>query len=228
MSAPIAQVEETPDGLSVTGIAIPFGGRDLDGERFTAATDLALSWFPSEGRPMLFDHAKDALIGTEVVGRQIERRVTEAGIWIKAQLDRRARWFALVQELLARGALGFSSGAMGHLVQKSKGGDILRWPWVEVSLTATPASTQTPVIYAVKSATAIEHLTAVEAMVAVAHVKAAGNVLPADELHAIAARVGSIEAARQAELRAIVRRAESASVDQGELQAIARNASRRG
>jgi hypothetical protein len=163
MSALKTQVTvESADDLTIAGLAVPFGDRDLDGETFDQDTDFCLSWFADGGRPILYHHGLDGAIKTEVVGRQVEADVREEGIWIKAQLDRRSRWLTRVMALLRRGSLGWSSGAMAHLVEATKTGRITRWPIVEFSLTPTPASPRTAVFaYAVKSALAMEHLAAV-------------------------------------------------------------------
>ncbi len=136
----------------IRGLAMPFGGpldgRDVDGETFTPDTDLCLDWFPN-GRPLLYHHGLDGELKTAVVGRQLEVETDEEGAWVKAQLDKRSRYYARVKQLIDQEALGFSSGAMPHLV-KTKNGVIERWPWVELSLTPTPANTHAQV-YAVKA-----------------------------------------------------------------------------
>lgn len=228
------------DPLVISGLAIPFGGKDLDGEYFDSETDLHLSWFePDQGRPILYHHGLNAETGVAVVGRQTALKITAEGAWIEAQLDARSRYVARIQALLARGALGFSSGAMGHLARTLKDGRIVSWPWVETSLTVSPANARA-VVYAVKSTAE-----------AIAHIGAAGTRIPVQlrelqhvdatqgDMRAIAgqADIGSargrkrhdetilaaqrslarIDAARQAELRAI-----AAKADAPELQAMAR------
>ena len=133
----------------IEGLAIPFGGplsgNDLDGERFTAQTDLALDWYPN-GRPLLYEHGKDSTLGVQVVGRQVSVKQTEEGMWAEAQLNRAHRYAEHIRELVAAGKLFFSSGSVGHLVERA-GEKITRWPFVELSLTPTPANP-----YAVASA----------------------------------------------------------------------------
>lgn len=152
----------------IEGLAIPFGGpaylggKDFHGETFGPDTDLALDWFPNEGRPFLFGHGLDPEIKATVVGRQISRTLTKAGHWVQVQLDKRSRYMADIQTLIDEGALSFSSGAVPHLVKTTDEGRIKSWPWVELSATPTPANPDAAV-YAVKSADAIEHLTAVKA-----------------------------------------------------------------
>lgn len=152
----------------IEGLAIPFGGlaylggKDFHGETFGPDTDLALDWFPNEGRPFLYGHGLDPEIKATVVGRQISRTLTKAGHWVQVQLDKRSRYMADIQSLIDAEALSFSSGAVPHLVKTTDEGRIKSWPWVELSGTPTPANPDAAV-YAVKSADAVEHLSAVKA-----------------------------------------------------------------
>lgn len=127
-------------------LAVPFGGhmpggKDFDGEFFSPRTDLCLDWFP-HNRPLLYDHGMDAKTTVGVIGRVDSTTATkdDDGWWVTAQLDRSASYHGLIRELINHDALYASSGAMPHLTQKSKSGEILRWPWVELSLTPTPAN----------------------------------------------------------------------------------------
>ncbi len=137
----------------IRGLAIPFGGpiagKDIDGEAFSRETDLCLDWFPN-GRPLLYHHGLDGAVKTAVIGRQTEVEIDDEGAWVKAELDKRSRWYSRVKQLIDEGATGFSSGAMAHLVRTRKDGQIMSWPWVELTLTPTnanPAAT----VYAIKS-----------------------------------------------------------------------------
>ena len=145
--------------LSIEGLAIPyggpFGGKDLEGEFFTKNTDFCLDWFPV--RPTIYDHGLDDALKTSVVGQVTKHDPIDDGIWAKAQLDKNHRYLNAIQELIDKGALGFSSGAMSHLVDvDKKTGEIKKWPWVELSLTPIPANPDA-LVYAVKSATAVAH-----------------------------------------------------------------------
>src|SRR5574338_142923 len=105
----------------IEGLAVPYGGpfsgKDLHGESFGPDTDLALDWFPNEGRPALFHHGLDPELKTSVVGRQVEREERDAGHWVRVQLDRRNRYFDQIKQMVDEGALSFSSGSIGHLVK---------------------------------------------------------------------------------------------------------------
>lgn len=187
----------------ITGIAIPYGSpdrRDGHGEWFDADTDMLLDWFGE--RPLLLHHGRSDA-GPVAVGRVIAVEKRPEGLWVRAQLDRAGAWFARVRDMLQAGSLGFSSGALAHLVKTDPSGRILRWPWVELSLTPSPASADAR-IYSVKSDAALAHFAA-------AGLKATGldDLLADDDLDAIRDNV-----------EAIVQRAGAERVDRGELIAI--------
>jgi len=129
------------DGIEGLGMPFggPFNGQDLDGERFTEKTDFAFDWFAE--RPLLYQHGLDDP-GISVVGRVKSWELrADLGVWVQAQLDKSHEYFGAVKELIKKGKLFFSSGAMRHLVEtNSKTGEIKRWPWVELSLTPTPSN----------------------------------------------------------------------------------------
>jgi hypothetical protein len=129
-------------------LAIPFfgpkelGGRDLDGEFFSAKTDLCTSWYPVQ-RPLLYEHGLRPGPDVAPVGKVDSATLTTeegVGVWVEAELDRQARYFEHIRRLVEQKRLYASSGAMPHLVKTAPGGEILRWPWVELSLTPVPAN----------------------------------------------------------------------------------------
>lgn len=135
---------------TIAGLAIPFGApddRDLDGEYFTVKTDLAMDWFPEGGRPVLYDHGLDDEMRTIKIGQQTDYEVRDEGVWAESQLGRNVRYRKAIDKLIAEGALGYSSGAVPHLTQKSRSGEITRWPWVELSVTPIPAHPGTLIHY---------------------------------------------------------------------------------
>lgn len=148
------------------GLAIPYGGpfngRDLDGEFFTKDTNFCLDWFPV--RPLIYDHGLDPTIKTAVVGQTVDVMPQDDGIWARVQLDVRNRYLRAIQDLVQKSALGFSSGAMSHLVRvDDKTGEIKQWPWVELSTTPTPANPDA-IVYTVKSwAELAQHMAGLDA-----------------------------------------------------------------
>jgi len=124
-------------------LAIPFGGplaggKDLDGEYFSPRTDIKADWFPT--RPVLWHHAQDQSVKDAMLGTEDDLTKEDDGWWGTMWLDRSARYWAHVSALLAAGKVYGSSGALGHLVQKAKDGEILTWPHIEQTLTPTPAN----------------------------------------------------------------------------------------
>ena len=151
-------------------LAVPFGGprelggKDLDGEYFSAKTDLCTSWYPVQ-RPLLYEHGKHADVDVAPVGKVDSTTVSvedEVGVWVEAELDRQAQYYEHIRRLVEQKKLYASSGAMGHLVKRADDGHLDRWPWVELSLTPTPANP----------------LARVEAKTAVKHYEAAGITPP--------------------------------------------------
>lgn len=159
-----AIIETEGADILLEGLAIPFGGRDAEGQSFGPETDLMPDWFPNEGRPGLYQHGLDPTIKTGVVGRQVERELRDKGWWVRVQLDRYSQWRKAILELAERGVLFFSSGAVPHLVKVASDGRIKIWPWVELSMTTTPMSPQTGA-YRVTEGKAIEHLAAIKAAI---------------------------------------------------------------
>ena len=133
----------------IEGLAIPFGGpkngRDLDAQFFSKDTDFLLGDY--EKRPLRYHHGKDTVVQWERVGFQVKADIRDEGVWVQAQIDLASEYAERLQKLLSsedadgNDVLKFSSGAQEHgvLIDWSTG-SIKRWPWVELSLTPTPAN----------------------------------------------------------------------------------------
>ncbi len=138
------------DVAVVAGYGVLFGGEDLTGERFTHETDFVFDLVPV--KPVYYDHASQDAV-KHSIGRVVHLDVDARGVWVEAQLDRRAAYVEDVLELVRQGALGYSSGSVVHLVRR-EGPVIKAWPLVEFSLTPTPAEPRTAVVQ-VKSGAAV-------------------------------------------------------------------------
>jgi hypothetical protein len=165
-----ARTVKAAEGGALDILAVPFGGpfagKDFDGQRFSDRTDLCLAWFPQQ-RPLLWHHGLeegDDRPGVEPIGTVDVSTAAkdDAGWWVRAQLDAGSKYWRHIMRLLDADALYASSGAMAHLVKIADDGEILRWPWVELSLTPTPSN-----LFAI-----------VQAADAKAHYKSAGLDLP--------------------------------------------------
>lgn len=122
----------------VGGYGVVFGGKDLEGETFTPETDFAIGYVPQPR--VYYDHALRDL--KHFLGSVASIKADETGLWIEAELDRSRAYVDMVLELVQKGALGWSSGSIGHLVDRD-GGLIKSWPIAEFSLTPTPAEPRT-------------------------------------------------------------------------------------
>lgn len=132
----IAQDDNT---ATVAGYGVVFGGKDLEGETFTKSTDFMLELAPT--KPIYYDHALQPEV-THPLGVTLKAIPDEIGIWVEAQLQRSKRYVTEVLKLVEEGVIGWSSGSVGHLVQR-EGKSIKRWPIIEFSLTPTPAEPRT-------------------------------------------------------------------------------------
>jgi HK97 family phage major capsid protein len=126
------------DTAVVGGWGVVYGGQDLYGETFTKSTDYMLDLVPS--KPVLYDHSLGEV--KHIIGKTLKVEPMEAGLWVEAELNRNAEYVAHILELVQKGALGWSSGSVSHLVRMD-GSNIKTWPVVEFSLTPTPAEPRT-------------------------------------------------------------------------------------
>jgi len=146
-------VEDDKGNVYVRGYAVVFGGKDLTGDTFTKDTDF---WFDKlKAVPVvLYEHGFDPAIGKEVLGKIVKINIDDVGVWVEAQLNRHKKYLEKVIDaivgLCKKGVMGFSTGAVAHLVER-EGGYIKSWPIIEVSLTVTPAEPRTLGVEAIKS-----------------------------------------------------------------------------
>lgn len=138
----------------IEGYGVPFG-LDLDGQQFTAKSDLCLDWFPKGGRPILYQHGFDETVKMAAIGHELESELRDEGLWVRAQLDKASKYYERVKQLVEKNALGWSSAAPDHKAKVAKDGHIDRWPVIEYSLTPTPAKPN-QVAFAMKSEQAAE------------------------------------------------------------------------
>ena len=125
-------------------LAIPFGGpfkgKDLDGEFFSARTDIKPDWF--DRRPLVWHHnLDDTMKADPILGTADDLENKEDGWWSTLWLDRSHRYWSKVDELLRSGKVYGSSGSLPNFVKTDhRTGEILVWPYIEQTLTPTPAN----------------------------------------------------------------------------------------
>jgi HK97 family phage major capsid protein len=135
-------------GYTLAGWGVIYGGVDLQGETFTKDTDF---WFDrlSPTPLVLYQHGQDGALKQHVLGRAtVEPQ--DMGLWVEAQVALSDKYAEAIRELAEKGALGWSSGAVGHLAARD-GKTITSWPIVEFSLTPTPAEPRTLGVHELRS-----------------------------------------------------------------------------
>ena len=139
-------VKSMGSGGKVCGYLIVFGDEtmpDLSAARdyFTLkGTDFDLE--SGSRPPILYHHGMDPVLKRRKIGRA-ELEVDNVGVWIEAQLALRDSFEQAIFELAQKGKLSWSSGSVGHLVERKKVKDaheVTCWPIAEASLTPTPAN----------------------------------------------------------------------------------------
>jgi len=132
---------------TLKGKGIVWGGRDLQGDTFTPATDLGETR-SFIGMPVYYDHSLGDL--RRQIGVVKAWAPDDDGIDVEIELDRRDKYAKQVMQLVKRGALGLSTGALSHLVVRESG-ELKRWVVGEISLTPTPAEPRTTATSDVKA-----------------------------------------------------------------------------
>lgn len=124
--------------------------KDLDGEYFTPETYLGSK--DGDGVDTYFHHGKTLNL-PDTVADEVKAEVKALadyvfapikttrdaiGIFAEVVLDMAKQYEEMVHGLVKQGKLGWSSGAISHLVRKESDGQLKRWPIGEASLTPTP------------------------------------------------------------------------------------------
>lgn len=110
---------------------------DLTGDFFDTKTAI----HAPDVLPVLYQHGFDKQIGKRIIGNA-KTGQDDVGLWIEAQLNLRDEYEKAVYALAEKGKVGWSSGALSHLVEREEEGKASRitsWFIGEASLTPTPA-----------------------------------------------------------------------------------------
>lgn len=124
--------------------------KDLSGEYFTAETYLGAR--DGDGVDTIFHHGQALPVKAKLtkaaiaeleglrehVFAPVKTKRDTVGVFAETVLDMADEYEKAVFGLVKAGKLGWSSGAVGHLVKKADDGQIKRWPIGEASITPTP------------------------------------------------------------------------------------------
>lgn len=146
----VAYIGDTVKALGngrIGGYLVRFGSQDdtdLVGDYFTKETEFGTNTTP----PLLYAHGFDQKLKTRIIGKG-EWKPDDTGLWYEAQLNERDEYEQMIYALVEAGKLGYSSGAVSHLVEIETGKSanfIKTWIIGEASLTTTPAEYRNHVI----------------------------------------------------------------------------------
>lgn len=141
-------------GGKVEGYGVLFGGNDAEGERFTKSTDLELE--VGERRSIRYRHGVHPVIKDRKLGKAVLKAIDDEGAFFEGELNLRDNYERYIYKLAEMGKLGWSTGAVNHLVRKELAADgkgvveLKSWPVGEISLTPCPAEPRCAA-FAVKS-----------------------------------------------------------------------------
>jgi HK97 family phage major capsid protein len=110
---------------------------DLTGDYFDKDTELHVP----DRLELLYAHGQDSTLKRRVLGK-VTTKTDDAGLWAEAQMNLRDEYEKAIYNMAKEGKLGFSSGALSHLVEREPAGKAMHiksW-WIgEASLTPSPA-----------------------------------------------------------------------------------------
>ena len=133
---------------------------DLSGQDyFNADTDFDTK--DGDTKTLYFQHGFDETLGDAKIGIATVKR-DDKGLYVEAELKvmdpekwsdevvaERKKYISKIMDLVDQGVLGYSSGAVSHLVRREAKGNatwIKSWPLGEISLTHTPAEPRTQAV----------------------------------------------------------------------------------
>jgi phage head maturation protease len=180
---PLKTVQDGNSQIVAEGYLAVFGGKgDLSSYKdiFTSRTDFGWDEL-HEGKtillPAYYDHGLDHTVRKERLG-SLEAKLDDKGVFAQYTIRRRLDYLKKVKDELGDDAFGQSSGAVYHLVDRSRKGqghEILQWQLGEGSITPEPADPRTTLAikslaeYAEEREAAYKHLAAELAQISILH-----------------------------------------------------------
>jgi hypothetical protein len=147
-------------GGKVGGYLVLFSGPDspdLQGEYFTKETDFMID--SGDQRPILYRHGMHPLIKSQRIGKAT-LTIDEVGVFVDGELDLSNKYiralYAKAEQKKDGPFLGWSSGALSHLVKKrpspdGKAMELTAWALGEATITPAPVEPKTLGSFSLKS-----------------------------------------------------------------------------
>ncbi len=149
-------VIESPYEMVVENYIVLFGGRDLTGyvhgknsdgsmgEYFSKKTDLESDYTKTGRLYVDFEHGKDP----DAIGNSKDAilgfvdwktaKIDDEGVIVRRVLNRRHEYMKWLEPLIKAGLVGNSSQSVQGQAEKSKDGELIKWPLERDALTVTP------------------------------------------------------------------------------------------
>ena len=129
--------------FGISGMAVVYGGADLSNEYFDSSTDFGMAL---DRQPLYYDHGGDSTIARQRIGSGSLIREA-SGLRFDGEVDVPAKFANSLKRLISSGLLGYSTGALSHLVERQLQPDgrtkIVTWVVGETSLTTSPCEPRT-------------------------------------------------------------------------------------
>lgn len=147
-------------GGKVGGYLVLFSGPDspdLQNEYFTKSTDFMID--SGDQRPILYRHGMHPLIKSQRIGKAT-LTIDDVGVFVDGELDLSNKYiralYARAEQKKDEPFLGWSSGALSHLVKKRPSADgksieLLSWALGEATITPSPVEPKTLSSFSLKS-----------------------------------------------------------------------------
>jgi hypothetical protein len=140
-------ISKTDDELRVGNYIALFGGKDIEGEHFTPQTDFESSYTKSGVLFVDWEHGLgQALDGNTSPGPNDilgyvdwkTAKPDKMGLWVERVLDRRNAYMQYIEVLIDAGMIANSTEALIDGIEKTKSGEIEKWPLHRDTLTVSP------------------------------------------------------------------------------------------
>ncbi len=140
-------ISKTATELRVGNYIALFGGKDLEGEHFTKSTDFESSYTKTGVLYVDWEHGmgqeldSNASPGPNDILGYVDWKTAkpdEMGLWVERVLDRRNIYMNYIEVLIDAGMIANSTEALIDGIEKTKSGEIEKWPLKRDTLTVAP------------------------------------------------------------------------------------------